>query len=276
MFTKEDIEKMAGILKVPAADLQAIHDDKEAKPITFVEGVQSFTADELNTFQKNKYDSGKNDGVAKLVKDAATANGLDFKGATIDGLLKAYGAKALADADKNPDQRVQELSKQIETLKGTVTEYEGKITAKDSEIIGMRDSNELYRHVPRVENGPEVMPEEIITVMKMRGYDFKRDSNGVMQPYKSGQLLADKLGTALPIGDVVKGFMKEARYITEETVPGGRGGSDSKKGSGGKPTKMSEAVEQWQAQGKSISGEEFAVYVEGLATEKGSTFKMNE
>lgn len=277
-LTKEDIATLAGLAKISVEDFtKAVADAAEVK-LTIPEKLTVFTEAELNTYQKNKYESGKNDGVEKLVKDAAKESGIEFTGKTIDGLLKAAQAKALVDADKSPDQRVQELTKQIDTLKGTVTKYEKDISDKATENASLKDHFEIVKHIPApIEGGVNYVQDEVVTIMRMRGYDFKRDSNNVMQMYKNGELMADKLGNAIPISDGVKGFMKEARYIVDEAegVPGGRGAKDKPGGSGGTPTKMSELKAKYEAAGKSINGEEFSKEVEALVMKEGSTFDMN-
>lgn len=277
-FTKEDIATLAGIAKISVEDFTKAATDAAEVKLPIPEKITSFTEVELNTFQKNKYESGKNDGVEKLVKDAAKEQGLEFTGKTIDGLIKAAQTKALEDAGKAPDQRVTELTKQIETLKGTVTGYEKDIAAKASENAGLRDNYELFRHIPPpIDGGVQYSQDEVITIMKMRGYEFKRDSTGKMQPYKDGEVMADKLGNALPVGDVVKGFMKEARYISDEEdkTPGGRGGKDKPGGTGGTPRTLSELKAKYEAAGKSMNGEEFGKEYEALVNAPNSTFDTN-
>lgn len=266
-LTKADIAKLAALSKLSVADLEKAIAEKDEVPLTIAEGLQVFTGDELNTLQKNKYDAGSIAGIEIAVKDAKTKMGLEFTGKTIDGLVDAATKKAIAEANKNPDQRVVELQGKIDALQGNVSKYETTIAEKEAAMNSLRDTFELGKHVPAPkEGGVAYSQDEVIAIMKMRGYDFKRNSEGKMEPYKAGEVMRDKLGNAMPLGDVVTGFMKEARYITDEEGldnPGGRGGKD--KTGGGKITKMSQLKAKFQAEGKNLNGEEFSKAVEALA-----------
>jgi hypothetical protein len=104
--------------------------------------------------------------------------------------------------------------------------------------------------------------DEIIQLMRINGYDFKREE-GKLVPYKDGKKLTDKLGEALPVKDVTTGFMKEKKIITEEAGPGGRGGGD--KTPTGKAGKLSELKKTFAEQGKSTLGQEFSEAVAAAA-----------
>lgn len=271
---KEAIAKLAELSKLtPEALTEAITKPEEVE-ITIPDKLTVFSETELNTFQKNKYEDGRKAGIEMGVKDAATKLGIEFSGKTIDGLLDAATKKALADADKNPDQRVTELSAKIATLQGNITQFQTQIQDKETAMKQLQDNYELFRHVPApVDGGVNYSQDEVIAVMKMRGYEFKRDADKKMVAYKDGQPQQDQLGNALPVGDIVKGFMKEARYISEEApTPGGRGGSDKGGGSGGKVTKMSELEKKYIDAGKSINGSEFAAEAEALIKDPNSGF----
>ena len=126
-FKKEDLQKIAEITKIPVADLEKAATDPTEIPLTVPDKLTVFTEGELNTFQKNKYEDGRKAGVEMGVKDAATKLGIEFGGKTIDGLLDAATKKALADADKNPDQRVTELTQKVNTLQQNVTTYQTQV-----------------------------------------------------------------------------------------------------------------------------------------------------
>lgn len=264
-FKKEDLQKIAEITKIPVADLEKAATDPTEIPLTVPDKLTVFTEGELNTFQKNKYEDGRKAGVEMGVKDAATKLGIEFGGKTIDGLLDAATKKALADADKNPDQRVTELTQKVNTLQQNVTTYQTQVQEKETAIAKLRDKYEVYKDIPApVEGGVQYQQDDVITMMQGRGFEYKRDSNGVMGWYKGGELQQDKLGNALPIGDVVKTFMKEVKFLpTEEGVPGGRGAGD-KGGGNARPRTASELRAQYEAAGKSANGEAFIAEFESL------------
>lgn len=261
-FKKEDLQKIAEITKIPVADLEKAATDPAEVALTLPEGVQAFTADELATLKKNENDVGYKKAEKAipemLIKKYNADLGITFTGKTIDGLIDAVKDKTLADAGKHPDQRVTELNQKVTTLQQNITTFQTQMAEKDTMIAGLKDTYELYKHIPGpVEGGVQYQQDDVIGMMKGRGYEFKRDSAGNMGVYKGGELQADKLGNAVPVGDVVKGFMKSVNFITDEQPgPGGRGGSD-KGGGNGKPRTASELRAKYESQGKSINGEEF-------------------
>lgn len=252
---KETLQKIATLAKVKVEDLEtAIKDEKEVD-VVIPEKLATFTDDEVQTLKTNEYKSGKEAGVEMAVKESKEKLGLTFTGKTIDGLVEAATKKALDDAKIAPDAKVQELEGKISTLQGTVKEYETKIAEKDSEVSTIKTNSELYKHIPIPgENGPALSQDDVIGMMKNNGYEF-RNENGAITSYKGGKKMTDKLSNDLPLKDVVSEFMKEKKLVSEEVVPGGRGGKDEKPGA--KAMKLSDLKKQFTDQGKSLLGEEF-------------------
>jgi hypothetical protein len=253
---KEAIQKIATFLKIKDTDLEtAIKDEKEVD-ISIPEKLSTFTDDEVQTLKTNEYKSGKEAGVEMAVKDAKEKLGLNFTGKSIDGLVEAATKKALDDAKIAPDAKVEELQTKITTLQGTVKEYETKLAEKETEVSGIKLNGELYKHIPKPgENGPALGADAVIMLMKAEGFEFKQE-NGAVVAYKGGKAVIDKLSNNLPVNEVISGFMKEKKLISEEAAPGGRGGGD--KLPSGKAMKLSELKKQFADQGKSLLGEEFS------------------
>lgn len=269
---KEDIQKLAILAKIPVPDLEKAIGEKEEVALTIQDKLNVYSEDEVTTLKKNEYNSGKTAGLEIAVKETKEEMGLEFTGKTIKGLIEAAQKKAVDEAKINPDQRVKELQDKLTNVQNTVKEYETKMAEKDTEVSGIKLNYELSKHIPVVgENGPSFMPDEVIQLMKINGYEFKQE-NGAVVPYKDGKQLQDKLSNALPAKDVITNFMKEKKLITEEAVPGGRGGKDQKPGA--KATKYSELKEQFIAQGKNLQGEEFAKAVQQAVTDN-KEFDMN-
>lgn len=270
---KEDITKLATLAKIPVADLEKAIAEKEEVALTIQDKLNVFTEEEVTTLKANEYKSGKTAGVEIAVKEAKEKLALNFTGKTIDGLVEAATKKALEDAKVEPNAKVTELEGKITTLQGTVKEYETKMAEKDTEVSGIKLNYELSKHIPTIgENGPALGNDGILMLMKADGYEFKQE-NGNVSAYKGGKQLQDKLSNALPVKDVITGFMKEKKLISEdEGVPGGRGGGDKKPGA--KATKMSELKQQFLSQGKNLQGEEFNKAVQ-QAVADNKEFDMN-
>lgn len=269
---KETLQKIAALTKVKVEDLEtAINDEKEVD-LTIQDKLNVFTEEEVTTLKKNEYNSGKTAGVEIAVKDTREKLGLKFEGKTIDGLVEAATKKALDDAKIAPDEKVKELEGKVTNLQGTVKEYETKLAEKESEVSGIRLNSELYKHIPQPgESGPALGADEVIQLMKANGYEFKQE-NGAVITYKGGKPVTDKLSNNQPINEVVTGFLKEKKLITEEGTPGGRGGGD--KTPAGKAGKLSELKKQFTDQGKSLLGDEFRQSV-AQAQKDNAEFDMN-
>lgn len=252
MLKKEQLDalaKLTGIDNLAAA----ITDEKEVE-ITVPEGAV-YSDDNLNTLKANEYKRGQTAGVEIAVKDFKQKTGLDFQGKTIDGLAKAIEEKTLADAKIEPEKKVKELQDKLATVQATATELQTKLADKDKEVASVKLHTELVKHVPA---GTLLEPDEVVTLMKAKGYEFKAE-DGKVVAYLNGHPVQDKLANATPVADVIKGFATEKKLIaTKAEPPGGRGGkSDPPGGKGGTYAKASEIKAEFEAAGKSLQGQEF-------------------
>lgn len=256
MLTEKVIKRLAELAKVKVEDLTAAIKDTEEKEVAIAEDLHVFTEPELTTLKANEYKNGKEKGPEMLIKEAKEKHGLDFQGKTIDGLMDAFGKKILADAKIEPEKKVQEMEEKLKTVQATAQELQQKLTEKDGEVQSVKIKSELYKHIPAFgDNGPALEPDDVLQMMAAKGHEFKLE-NGVTIPYLSGHVLTDKIGNPLKPADVITGFMKEKKLITEVQTPGGRGGNGG--GGGGiKFTKLSEVKDQFTKDGKSLMGEEF-------------------
>lgn len=269
MLKPEQIKDLESLLKITGlAEAIASPDPVE---ITIPAGIL-YSEEEVSTLKNNEYKAGKEKGVEMAVKDTKEKMGLDFQGKTIEGLLAAAKAKALEDAKIEPAEKVKELETKVQTLQATVVEQETKLAAKATEVETVLTNTELFKHIPAPgENGPALSQEDILQLMRAKGYEFKRENNAVVA-YKDGKQQQDKVANPLPVGDVITGFLKETKLVQEQHQPGGRGGDDNKP-----PmvfTKMSEVKDQFKAQGKSLLGQEFAQAVAQAKTQN-QEFDMN-
>lgn len=259
MLTKADIATIAALAKIPVETIQAAIDAKEETPLTIPEKLSTFTEAEVTTLKNNEYKRGKEVGPEMLVKDTAKAMGLDYTGNKLDGLIEAANKKALADAGKTTTEKENELTARIATLQGTVSEITTKLTESQSRMAEMQLTGDLSRHIPAIpDGGVKLSHNAILGLMKGEGYTFKTEE-GVQKAYLNGQLVQDKIGNARPVGDVFTDFMKAQNILTEAKqgpAPAGRGGKTPAP-AGGKWSKLSELRASFEAEGKSIQGEEF-------------------
>lgn len=273
MLKKETIQKIAALLKIKEADLEAAIKDEQEKDLPIDEKLTTMTESELTVLGNNKYNEGKKAGVEMEIKAVREELGLDFQGKTIKGLLDVYGKKVMDDAKIEPNKQVTELQGQLTTLRGTIKTLEQQVQAKDSEVMNARINSELYRHIPAPnESGPALGQDDVIQLMRANGYEFKLE-DGTMKAFKDGKMIQTNTAEPVPMKDVVTGFLKAKKLVQEETPPpSGRGGGNQKPTT--VYTKLSQLTKEFEESGKSLLGEEFSSAVKA-AQEANKDFDLS-
>lgn len=264
----EAIEKIAKLTKIKTEDLKAAIENKDKVDLEVDEKLTTFTEDEVTTLKNNEYKNGKEKGVEMAVKATKEKLNLDFQGKTVDGLVEAAQKKAVEEAKIPETEKVKELQTKVTTLQKTIEEQDKKIAEKEKEVGTVKLNSELFKNIPA---GAALENDEIIELMKLKGYGFET-KDGKLVAIKDGQPLNDKVANPLPVKDVISGFLKEKKLITDEPEePGGRGGNP-------KPpvkfTKLSEVKAKFKAEGKSELGAEFSEAVQKAVAEN-KDFDMN-
>lgn len=252
---KETLEAIAKLTKTKVEDLQAAIADEKEVDLSIPDNLTVLSEDEISTLKKNEYKNGKESGVEMAVKEVKQELNLDFQGKSVKGLVEAAQKKAIEDAKIPANEKVAELQKKVETLQATVQDQDKKLSEKDNEVAGVKLKSELYKHIPA---GASLENDEVIELMKLKGYGFEMKDGKVVATL-NGEAISDKLSNAIPVKDVISGFLKEKKLIADE---GAAGGDPQGRGAGaGKPpvkfTKLSEIKAKFAAEGKSTLGMEF-------------------
>ena len=187
-LNKEAQKKLLKSLKFSDADITKLVDGADEVDVTIEPTLTVLTEAEATTLKNNEYNNGKVKGVEIAVKEAKEKKGLDFSGKTIDGLLDAMTKKALEDAKVTPDAKVAEKEVEITNLRKTVTEYEGKLSAKDAEVNGIKLNSEILQHIP---TGTTLPGPKVLALMKVDGIEFKLE-DGKTVAYKDGTKMIDR------------------------------------------------------------------------------------
>lgn len=267
MIKKETLLKMAGILKMDAAEFEAALNDAAEKEVT-LPTVEVFTAQELATrdtsVKKTALVEGGTAAIEMFIKDKKKELGLEFEGKDPAKLLEAYQAKVLADAKLVPDEALKQKDTIIQGLRTNLTTLEAEKTAALGQIAKVKQEVTLKSSIPTNLSGVE--PDEVLASMRLKGYDFVEE-DGKMVVKKDGTLVADKALQPLPIADVIKGYATERKWLAvEEPGRQGRGAASSRAGAtGGKVSTLKEAEEAWVAEGKNSGTADFQRHVEALA-----------
>lgn len=279
MISKKTLAALAALAKVPVADLETAAAATDEQDVAIAEDLTSFTKTELTTRDSNlkttEYKKGGEAAVEKLIKDQKKALGLEFEGKEPADFFEAYNEKILADAKITPDATVKEKEAAIKKLQATVAKLEQEKTETLGQVSKVKMQGEILRAVPaNLIAGMEA--DEVLATMERKGYAFE-EKDGMIITKKNGEIVADTKLEALPLKDVINGYVTERGWLdTEEGAKEGRGeGNSKKKPHTGTPTKLSEATKAWKEAGKNEGTADFSRYVADLQT-KNANFNMDE
>jgi len=183
---------------------------------------------DFDTFKSNlateEYKKGKVAGEEMLIKTAREKYALEFEGKTLDNLIEAYKNKHIAEASKEPTQKVKELSTDIEKLRNNLTEWENKYNSLNGSIENERKANKVNAIIQNaIPKEGTILPIEDIALLFKSKYNIDITENGHV--VKQGENVLKNATTLaeLTINDIMGDFIKP--YI--KTQSGGRGANDN-------------------------------------------------
>lgn len=265
-FKKEFLQKVAALLKLDAAKLEQAAASQTEEDIAVPEDITVLTTEELTTRDAAKITEGKREGEAIgetkgkeiAVKELKKNFGVEFEGKDLTKLVEKVKTE-LGKGDEG-------LKLQVDQLRKTVTEKEQEIETVKSTAAQAQFDASLLASLPANRKSASdggLTDAEYLAMIK-QNLEFI-DSEGQKVVKRGGKIvLAEKTQTPAPINDVINSFLNERKWVVDAD-PGGRGGG-GKPGGNSKPTKISEAAKQWQADGKPLNAE-FQAHVNVLAAE---------
>lgn len=210
---------------------------------------------EEETFVANLKNEAKTAGIEIAIKEQRNALGLEFQGKTMENLIKAVQEKAIQDAKIEPEEKVKNLMKDIETLKTTIQ----SVTTEKEQLEGNFKSFKMESTVNNTLSTliPDniVMPKEDMMLIVKNRLGFDVDETNRLLVKKNGEVLKNPT-TLDPIApkEAIQSFFNEnPQYI--KAVDGGRGAGDS--GSGGGKTTVEQFMEQKAKEGVSHTDPKF-------------------
>ncbi len=188
--------------------------------------VNLYTDEELTSLRENlskevsdeEYTKGKKVGAEQLIKELRNKEGLEFEGKTPENLLEALKNKY---SNATTDEEVKEWKERYDALKNTYEtekeEYKGKIAAKERDFEMFNHKQTLDSAYANIEG---IKPNQATTLF-LSEYQPATDESG-QQIVKNGkgEIIKDKLGRPIPLGDVAKSYAAEQGWVKEA----GRGG----------------------------------------------------
>lgn len=261
MLNKDDITKIAAVLKMDSDTLAAAITSAEETAIEMPE-VSVFTAAELKARDNNTYAAGKTAGEDMLVKSVKEAHGLTVEGKDMNKVLDVFKANVLKAANIEPDKKLEEANRVAETLRANLTKAE---TERDGAVASMRSMGLQTKVLSSVEGEYLLPPTKVLNLMQSEGYAID-ESDGAVVFKLHGEIVRDaKTQNPVLPGKVIADYATAQNLVKEVTdAKKGRGSGNSGHGTGA-PTKLSELIKQYEAEGKSIHSAEFSARATDLA-----------
>ncbi|MDH6304618.1 ASC-1-like (ASCH) protein [Parabacteroides sp. PF5-5] len=272
MLSKENIDKIAGLIKVDPKTLEeAIKSEKETK--VDIPDLSVFTQEDLKTrdqnIQKQHYDSGKAVGVEILVKELKEKHGIELEGKDPHKFIEALKAKIEKDANIKPDEKVNELSGVIEKLKVNVSTLQAENDTLKSDI---RTKDMTSKALSMVTKDYLLSKNDMLSVMKLNGYSIEEE-NGSIVAKLNGEIVRDNMTQApVSIDKVFDTYAAEKGWAKGTEDPRKGRGSYSTKNNLGVPSSLSEFEKQWTGEGKSTNSAEYLAKAQEYAKDNKDFF----
>jgi hypothetical protein len=176
----------------------------------------------VSNVKKEDYENGKRAGIEMEIKAAREKYGLQFEGKTLDNFAESLTGKLKAEFGKEPDKRVQELTKDLDSLRSINQEWETKYNGLQNTIkqeqTQAKKNNLILSALPK--ENLSIPADDLAIIFKNR-YDVDFDEAGNPLVKKDGQVLKSPTTLSpLSINDVASEFVKP--YIKQQ-INGGRG-----------------------------------------------------
>jgi len=234
----------------------------EAK--TDIEVAEKFvirTEEEQVSYEKNIKDEHIKAGKEIGIKEIKTALGVEIEGKDVSKIADAFKVKVIEEAKINPDAKVAELTKDIDTLKSTIASITGEKEQIANQFNSFKSESVLNNKLLSVLPENLAFPKDAMTLVIKNSIKTKVDENGnVLVLDASGEVKKDVV-TLNPVSfdSEVKTFFESNPTYLKGAI-GGAGGSDS--GSGGGKKSLSKFTEEMNAKGIATNSPEFVKEME--------------
>jgi hypothetical protein len=264
MLSEKALQTLADKLRIKVEDLSsAVKSDKDVD-VTIPE-LTVFTSDELKlhdeNLKKTNYESAKTAGEEMLIKSLKEKTGIKIEGKDPDKFISALKAQVLEEAKIEPNKKIEELQSDIDKLKINLKTAEEEKNNLSNQVRETALQQKIFAGSQK----EAILPAfDIYTLMKSKGYSFNEE-NGKITVSQFGKVLKNDK-TLEPVSgiDVFNNFIEENNLEKQEVDMKGRG-DKSTKNTSGNITKLTELVEKYKSEGKSVNGEEFMAEAAKLA-----------
>ena len=212
--------------------------------------------DEEESYVTNLKNEARTAGVEIAVKEARNTLGLDFTGKTVDNLIEAVKTKTLADAKIEPEAKVAELMKDVDTLKTTISTITAEKEQVQSQFHSFKSESVINNTLSSVIPDNAALPKDDMIILLKSKMKFQVDeSNKIVVLGQDGNIMKNPTTLdPLDAKSVVTSFFNDnPTYI--KGAGGGAGGDDSG-GKGGAMT-VEEFIAKKEKEGVSHTSQEF-------------------
>lgn len=229
--TKAALAKAAGIEVSVLTDAISGDEEKDLELKTskhFTEAQWEAHETAIDTEKQGKYEEGREVGQKGVIKEMKETLGLNYEGRKPDVFIEKFKSHILEEAGQNPDKRVQDLEKDLKTLREvTLKEKEDKVNDLQGQINKLQTRTKVLKHLPKTL--PEgINQEDALTIIEAQMIFEVKEGKEVVK--RNGEILKNDLREPLNFETAISDFATERKWRTND---GGRGGEDEPGGDGG-------------------------------------------
>jgi hypothetical protein len=240
-------------IEVEDAVLQTALEKKEAVTLTN-DALVLRTKEEDEQYKVNLRSEAKNTGVEIAIKEWRDKLGLDFQGKTMENFTEALKNKVLTDAKIEPEEKLKNTLKDMETLKQTIQSVQSEKEKVVNEFSSFKNNFVVQSELSKVLPQNTIIPQDdILTIVKNK-FEFAVNE-GKIEVKQNGEVLKNPTTLdPLPVKDVIdKFFIDNPTYL--KPVAGGSGAGDS--GAGGSKQTLDKFIGEMQEKGIALNSAQF-------------------
>lgn len=206
---------------------------------TELDGVKEAVKKSVTPAGDSGYIEGMKAGTEQLVKAFRKSKGLEFEGkikygidgkidfdATAGHVSEHLETKILADANLNPDKRIQELDLSLKKVQKAYDDdkllWDNKTKEYDGKLKSLNQDYFIQTNLPKVEGLNE---KQLSALLKADGYNVDFDENGKAFPIQFGKPVVDKMERPVSFDSFAKEYIERNGWSNK---PIGKGGHDEK------------------------------------------------
>lgn len=177
-----------------------------------IEGAKLFTDDDISQIKNNFANNGKTEAQKEFLKNAVEKAGLQGEFKSIDNIFDEVKKQALKDAKIEPDKKISELQKQLETAQNNITEKEKLLSNKDKEIEQINVNSIIFSKLPEKIPG-NLTRQEAAQILKMNSNFIKENNN--YYPLVDGNKMQDDKGNFISYESFIESKINEKGWNSQ-------------------------------------------------------------